>query len=176
MSNQVYTPQAEPGFLGRYLLPNERCVIAVRRHPAQLLKPLAIAFGGLLVVFFFDVFLPPQPTYMRDLVWLGWLGVFGWLGWKIAEWWVDYFVVTDQRLLVTYGLLTHRVAMMPLPKVTDMSYKRTVPGRLLGYGEFIMESAGQDQALSTVTYVPRPDTLYLQICDLLFGPQADSGD
>ena len=40
--------------------------------------------------------------------------------------------------------------MMPLTKVTDMSFKRSFPGRLLGYGEFIVESAGQDQALRNV--------------------------
>ena len=60
----------------------------------------------------------------------------------------------------------------PLIKVTDMSYQRPFVGRLLGYGEFVMESAGQDQALRTVSFVPKPDLLYLDICDLLFGPNA----
>ena len=59
--------------------------------------------------------------------------------------------------------------MMPLRKVTDMTYERSVLGRLLGYGEFIMESAGQDQALSRVPYLPRPDSLYLEVSQLLFG-------
>ena len=47
--------------------------------------------------------------------------------------------------------------MMPLIKVTDMSYNRSVPGRILGYGRFVMESAGQDQALREVNWVPDPD-------------------
>ena len=34
--------------------------------------------------------------------------------------------------------------MMPLAKVTDMSFQRSPIGRILGYGEFILESAGQD--------------------------------
>ena len=40
--------------------------------------------------------------------------------------------------------------MMPLNKVTDMSFQRSFPGRLMGYGEFIVESAGQNQALDRV--------------------------
>ena len=58
--------------------------------------------------------------------------------------------------------------MMPLGKVTDMSFQRSLLGRMLGYGEFILESAGQDQALATVQYIPYPETLYLEVCSMLF--------
>jgi hypothetical protein len=59
--------------------------------------------------------------------------------------------------------------MMPLMKVTDMSYERSVPGRILGYGRFVMESAGQDQALREVNWVPEPDEHYRAICAEIFG-------
>jgi hypothetical protein len=57
-------------------------------------------------------------------------------------------------------------------KVTDMSYSRPPVGRVLGYGEIVLESAGQDQALRRITFLPNPDDLYLEICELLFGPRA----
>jgi len=53
--------------------------------------------------------------------------------------------------------------------VTDMSYHRTVPGRIFGYGEFILESAGQEQALRKVEWVPHPDATYRIICAEIFG-------
>jgi hypothetical protein len=62
--------------------------------------------------------------------------------------------------------------MMPLIKVTDMSYSRPPVGRLLGYGEIVIESAGHDQALRRIRHLPRPDALYLEVCELLFGPKA----
>ena len=34
---------------------------------------------------------------------------------------------------------------MPLVKVTDMSFQRSTMGRLLGYGEFILESAARSR-------------------------------
>jgi hypothetical protein len=58
--------------------------------------------------------------------------------------------------------------MMPLAKVTDMSFKRTIAGRMLGYGEFVLESAGQEQALSNVPYLPYPEQLYLEVCEMIF--------
>ena len=58
---------------------------------------------------------------------------------------------------------------MPLVKVTDLTYHRSASGMTFGYGKFVVESAGQDQALSTIDFVPHPDRLYQQISDLLFG-------
>jgi len=71
--------------------------------------------------------------------------------------------------------------MMPLTKVTDMSYNRSPLGRLLGYGTFVMESAGQDQALRTVGWVADPDHTYRVICAEIFGadnrePVVDGGE
>ncbi len=66
--------------------------------------------------------------------------------------------------------------MMPLAKVTDMSFQRSAMGQLLGYGEFIVESAGQDQALRNVDLLPHPEQLYLEICGLIFKDQEESLD
>jgi len=73
--------------------------------------------------------------------------------------------------MLTSGVLTRKVAMMPLGKVTDMSFQRTPAGRLLGFGEFIIESAGQDQALRTVDHIPYPEQLYLEVCEMLWPPK-----
>jgi hypothetical protein len=43
---------------------------------------------------------------------------------------------------------------------------------VFGYGEFIVESAGQDQALRNVEYIPYPEQLYLLVCGMLFPSSA----
>ena len=92
-----------------------------------------------------------------------------WLIWKLARWYVDRFIVTDRRIMLVSGIVARRVAMMPMTKLTDMSYHRSTIGVLFGYGTFVLESAGQDQALSRIDYVPRPDELFSEISELLFG-------
>ena len=92
---------------------------------------------------------------------------------RVIEWFENYFVVTSQRMLLTSGLVTRKVAMMPLVKVTDMSFQRNFQGRLLGYGTFILESAGQDQALRIVDHLPYPEQLYLEVCGLIFPAQTN---
>ena len=110
------------------------------------------------------------------MVWLAFLGVLGYLGVQVWAWLEDYFVVTSQRLLLTTGLLTRTVNMMPLGKVTDMSFRRSAWGRVLGYGEFVVESAGQDQALRNIRHLPYPEQLYLEVCGLIFKDSGDSDD
>ena len=162
------------GFRGleRYLLPTERRVIAVRRHWARLAGPALSALGGLVVLMWLDQVLPLGLPLARDLLLAAWVLLLARLTWRVLEWREDWFVVTDRRLLMRSGLVTRRVAMMPLIKVTDMSYSRPPAGRLLGYGEIVIESAGHDQALRRIRHLPDPDVLYLEICELLFGPRA----
>jgi len=159
----------EPAEVDRYLLPREVRVATVRRHPAVLLVPSAQAVAGLLVAFVLTA------TILRGhgalLIWIVW-GLWGVLMvrlvWEAVNWAVDYFVITSERILLTSGVFTRSVAMMPLSKVTDMSFHRSFAGRLLGYGEFVIESAGQDQALRKIDHIPYPEQLYLVVCGRIF--------
>ena len=166
-----------PREVDKYLLLHERehQVITVRMHPAVLLSPVAIALAGLIVAVVLNGTALRDQHVVMMIIWVGWLILFLRAMWLAAQWSVDYFVVTSRRMILTSGLLTRKVAMMPLNKVTDMSFQRSLGGRLFGYGEFIIESAGQDQALRNIPYIPYPEQLYLEVCDLLF-PSKDDGD
>lgn len=163
--------EAAPRHLQRYLLESERLVVAVRRHPARLLEPVLSAVGGLVLVGWLDTYVVDGLPVVPDVLWLAWVAVVLRAIWRLAEWRQDWFVATDQRLILTYGLVTRKVAMMPLSKVTDLSYSRSPLGRLLGYGEFVLESAGHDQAMRAVAWLPSPDVLYRRICTEIFDPR-----
>ncbi len=163
---------AGPASVDRYLLPQERNerVITVRRHPAVLIVPIALAVAGLVGAFLLSATLLRTQEILRGVVWIAWIGLALNLVWQAVNWAVDYFVVTSQRIMLTSGVLTRKVGMMPLGKVTDMSFQRSFGGQLLGYGEFIIESAGQDQALRNIDYIPYPEQLYLEVCEMLWPP------
>src|SRR5579875_1894286 len=152
----------------RYLLPREEQRILTRRHVAVLIGPVVLMLAGFLAALSLSTTVLSGNEFLTIAVWVGVAVLAARLIWKVANWLVDYFVVTSQRMLLTTGLLSRKVAMMPLSKVTDMSFRRSFAGRLLGYGEFIVESAGQDQALRTVDHLPYPEHLYLEVCGMLF--------
>jgi hypothetical protein len=153
----------------RYLAHDERIVLEVRRHPTVLFRPFFDAFGVLLGALILGVaFSPGDGRDIIDTV-LGLLTLFFLFRflWRSWEWWADRIVVTDRRIFEVSGLLTRKVASMPLGKMTDMTYSRSVWGRILGYGELRIESAGQDQALSRLTHLPSPDDFYRTITYLV---------
>ena len=155
--------------LDRYLLDGERLVTAVHQHWGKVAEPVGSAIAGCVFAFWVDARIDPALGLVSTVVWWAWFALVGRMAWKLAEWRHDWFVATDKRLLLFYGFITRKVSMMPLMKVTDMSYERSVPGRIFGYGRFVMESAGQDQALHKVNWVPDPDEHYRAICAEIFG-------
>lgn len=170
--SRTATRPAGARLVEKYLLPAESVTVALRRHWIALAWPLAIMGLGLMIALALDIALPGSAELARDILWLVWALSLWWLGWAYVNWWSDRFVVTNKRVMLVHGLLRRNADMMPLGKVTDMRYERSVPGRVLGYGCFIMESAGQDQALSRVNFIGEPDWLYREVCALLFTPDA----
>ncbi len=158
----------------QYLLPGEVAVVIVPRHWIMVAGPFLWGIGALLVAGILTAYVEasqPATTY----IWLITLGVLVWVGWRFFVWYVERFIVTDRRLMLVTGLLNRRVAVIPLRKVTDMTYQRTGVGRLFGYGGLVIESAAQDQALREVDYLPNPDALYQRVSQLLFSrPEADA--
>ena len=160
---QVSPAQIElPASVNRYLLPDERSVIAVRMHPAALAGPLVLACGGLVAARKLAS-RSPRPDIVRGaylLVPLYFLR-------RLAAWPVTYLAVTDGRMVLIGGLLRRTAAATPLDQVTGLTLQRTVLGRLLGYGTLIVISPSRRQAFRKVRYLPYPEQLYLEISGLL---------
>jgi uncharacterized membrane protein YdbT with pleckstrin-like domain len=165
-----------PAKINRYLLPHERQVIAVHQHPAVLIRPIFEVLLGLAIAGWLTDAVAHGNNDVLLAIWLIWLILLLRLAGKIFDWTENYFVVTSQRMMLSTGLITHKVNMMPLTKVTDMTFQRSTLGRILGYGEFIVESAGQDQALRNIDHLPYPEQLYLEVCGLIFKDKDPSDD
>ena len=165
-----------PASVNRYLLPHERQVISVHQHPAVLIKPIFWVLLGLAIAGWLSNSLANGNGTVILIIWILWLIPLAWLIWRIIDWVLTYFVITSQRLLLARGFPTRRVDMMPLTKVTDMSFNRSPVGQILGFGEFVVESAGQDQALRHIEYLPYPEQLYLEVCGLIFKDTEASPD
>jgi uncharacterized membrane protein YdbT with pleckstrin-like domain len=165
-----------PASVNKYLLPHERQVISVHQHPAVLIRPIFEVLLGLAIAGWLSNSAAHGNGTIILVIWVLWGLLLLRLVWKVIDWSLNYFVITSQRLLLSKGFPTRKVNMMPLAKVTDMSFQRSPMGQILGYGEFIVESAGQDQALRNVDHLPYPEQLYLEVCGLIFKDKEESPD
>lgn len=169
-------PSAEKA-MARFLLDGETLVVAQRQHWMAVAQPVAMAVSGLFLALIAGFSAPASYGVLTDLAWKLWFILFAYAAARLLLWRIDWFVATDKRLLMTYGLVRRRVAMMPLAKVTDMSFNRSLVGQFLGYGQFVLESAGQKQALRQIDYIRDARATYLAIVGEIFGeaeqPDAD---
>ncbi|MEV4647198.1 PH domain-containing protein [Saccharopolyspora sp. NPDC049426] len=153
-----------------YLLDSERRVIRVRRHWASLVWDLFEAAGLLVGLVLVSYLLPAGSSWLfQNILWYAGLVVLIRFTYQVLDWYVERIVVTDKRFLMTTGIFTTNVAMMPVTKVTDLTFHRSLMGRMLGYGTLIVESAGQIQALNRIEYVPNPTEVEDAISGLVFG-------
>jgi membrane protein YdbS with pleckstrin-like domain len=153
----------------RYLLPIEQRVIRVRRHWSVVAWDVFEAAALLAIAMLVSYLLPAGSALVQNILWYAALLVMIRFAYTLFEWWDERLVVTDKRFVLLTGVITKRVAMMPLSKVTDLTYERSATGRLLGYGTVVVESAGQIQAFNRIEYLPHPERVYDAISELVFG-------
>lgn len=157
-----------PREIDEYILPTERRVIRVRQHWSVMLNHItqtALVLFGLVLL---DTYLP-RNLVLDNLTWYAGLVAVLRLTLFVALWWVERIVITDKRVMLSRGIITHNIGMMPLGKVTDLTFERTMTGRIIGFGTMIIESAGQIQALNRIDYMPQPEEIYEALAELIFG-------
>lgn len=155
-----------PPSVTKYLLPRERYVVTVREHPAVLLRRTFVVLLGLAIAGWLSSFVASGIAILA--IWLLWVIPVLWLGMKVWDWAIHYFVITSQRLMLLQGVLLRKVNFIPLDKVTDVEFRRSQTGRLLGYGELEIMSPGQDEEMRHIRFVPYPEQVYLEVCGLIF--------
>lgn len=162
----------------KYLLPGEDVVLATRRHWAVLVEPTlkflpVFAVGSVLFL------LDPDNAFTSVVGLVVLLGALVYYALRVGEWWMRHFIVTRRRVLLTSGVIVRTVTLLPLRRITDLTWEETFFGQILGYGSFRFESAGQDQALRHITFMPDAKKVYREVSGLLFSADwggAASGD
>ena len=137
----------------------ERIVDEVRKHWAATVSAVLEMFAG-VVVLLLSFFVPAQAWWVPAL--LG-AAVTGHAVWRYFEQHTDRFVITNMRVFRVHGILSRRIATMPLARILDISVYKPVVGRVFGYGHFVFESAAQEQGLREIRFVGDPDERGLTI-------------
>lgn len=147
--------------IDHHLLSDEGEIVIdeVRHHWAAYWRAVLEAAGGLffLVVFAFtevDVAWVPFVLSSGLLIHAVWLALSAHM---------DRFIITNMRVFRIRGVLSRKLATMPIMRILDITVEQPVVGRVLGYGHFVFESAAQEQGLRDIRYVGDPDMRDLTI-------------
>ncbi len=102
-------------------------------------------------------------AFLLGPVSIGWLlmlvmaGLVSHAAWSALSDHMDRFVITNMRVFRIRGVLTRRIATMPISRILDITVEQPLLGRILGYGHFVFESAAQEQGLRDIRYVGDPN-------------------
>jgi uncharacterized membrane protein YdbT with pleckstrin-like domain len=80
--------------------------------------------------------------------------------WPLLVWRCTHYVITDERLLLLDGVLSRDRRDLPLARVNDHAMRQSIMGRLLGYGNLVVDSIGDQEAfLEAVPHVQYVQTM-----------------
>jgi uncharacterized membrane protein YdbT with pleckstrin-like domain len=135
-----------------YLEPGERVRLEERPHAAALARPLSRSLAAALLGAILVIAAPAALGLVGAfLLVVAALHAFA----AVWRWDRTLFVVTSDKLFVTYGIAQRRAAAVRLARVRPIEVEQSVAGRMLGYGTVI---AGELE----IPYVPDPD----RVCSL----------
>jgi uncharacterized membrane protein YdbT with pleckstrin-like domain len=81
-----------------------------------------------------------------------------WAGWRTLTWRTTHFVITTDRLIYRSGVFAKRGIQIPLERVNNVNFKQGVLERIVGAGDLLVESAGED-GQQRFTDVRHPDRI-----------------
>ena len=123
------------------LEPNERVLLATR--PLFLWEPLVLLEVLLIFVALFYT-ASTETVYARSVVLVAALALLVWIVVRWIPWSRKWFVLTDRRVIASWGVLNRNQAALLLDRIQDASLTRPFPQRMVrGYGVLHLESAGE---------------------------------
>jgi hypothetical protein len=164
----VPSEPAIPREAARHLEPDERRVITVRRHavlPTLGILPLLLVLPDYMLHATGAVHGSGHATFILAVL-IAPSGIFA--VYCVVAWLVGYVVITQRRILVLGWWRVTRVTEILLSEATGLSFIRTVPGRMLGYGTFRVKRPGSRWRVLKIRFLPYPEQLYIEVCGLIF--------
>ncbi len=74
----------------------------------------------------------------------------------LVRWFFTLYVLTTERIVVRSGMIARSGSEIPLESISNVLFSQSVLERMLGYGDVLLESAGES-GQSRLRDVPKPE-------------------
>jgi len=115
----------------------EKILLVTYSSWTTLIMPVVVAVLGLAAAIFIVIKTSSPWGWLAAVLGIGYY-VIQYLNWKVNIW-----VVTNFRVIDETGLLSHFAKESPLDKINNVSYEQPVLGRLLNYGQVVIQTAAE---------------------------------
>lgn len=132
-------------FPTKYLNTGETVALDMHPHWWYFAEP-AFALAGTILVGLWALTLDDGTfkDILSPVVLVLLIGTGAWLLFRAATWQTTNFVVTSQRVIFRQGLIAKRGMEIPLDRVNNVNFSQGILERMLGAGDLLIESGGED--------------------------------
>jgi uncharacterized membrane protein YdbT with pleckstrin-like domain len=129
---------------------------------AALLVVAALLVGEVVIPGGRDAAIERLAAAVLAIVLLVW-----WLIYPLLRWRTTRYELTTRRMRLRTGVVTRNGSDIPLSRVTDVSFRKSLLDRLLGCGTLVVESAGEhaEIILRQVPHVERVSSTLFQLVE-----------
>ncbi|MEA4943492.1 MAG: PH domain-containing protein [Propionicimonas sp.] len=151
---------------------DEHVVLHLRTHGKALVLPALILVLGAVVV---GVALAVAPSSWQP--WAG--GVIGvlaalvfvsWVLLPFLRWLTTTYTFTDRRVITRQGIINKSGHDLPLTRINNVAYERSLLDRILGCGTLVLTTAAEKPV--TLHDIPDVERVHVAMTELLFSSEA----
>jgi uncharacterized membrane protein YdbT with pleckstrin-like domain len=130
-------------FPTKFLNEGEDVVLDLRPHWSFFVGPVAALVGSLALAIFVAVRFDDRRDWVLTPALVLVAASLVWFAARYVRWLTTNFVVTTDRLIHRTGVFSKHGKEIPLERLNDISFRKTLLERLVGAGDLLIESAGE---------------------------------
>ena len=131
----------------------EEVVFTVRPTMIFIKLGYALAVIGAIALVFLLATFTPVPAYVSVLLGLALLLVPAY--YHIRRNTVRY-TLTDHKMEIDKGLIARTTRNIPLTKIQDVTVSASIPQRILGFGDLIIDNASEEGGITVLHNISKP--------------------
>lgn len=151
-------PQVTVGVMpypAKLLNPDESVALDLNPHWWYFAESVSsFVVSGVLWLFVFGQ--EDRKSYLTYPIGVIALGTLVWLLVRYLKWRTTYFVITSDRLIYRHGVIGKAGIEIPLERVNNVNFKQGIFERIIGAGDLLIESGGED-GQQRFTDISHPD-------------------
>ena len=161
----------------RLLNEGEHVVLSTRTHVKALFLPAVVlivicALGGYLTSL-------PNGQHKADWRWATWIIAALLIVWFVVRpfltWLFTSYTFTNRRLITRTGILTRTGHDIPLNRISDIAYEKSLVDRMFGCGTLVISDASEEGRVR-LDDIPRVEQVQLTVSDELYHHNAGVDD
>ena len=157
------------GLPRKYLGTDEVEVLHLRTHGKALIAPVLVLL--VTAVLTGVAFAAAPPEWRPWVDWALWavaaVVVIGWVVLPYLRWLTTTYTLTDRRIITRRGILNKTGHDLPLTRINNVAYERSLTDRMFGCGTLQLTTAAE--APVCLHDIPDIERVHVVMTELLFG-------